>query len=71
LNEANGRFWLVWNPEGRSPTCKHPSRESAQTEAGRLAKTFPGQRFWVLEAQGFMRIVNPCAWTPAEDGLPF
>lgn len=44
------RFWLVWNPEGRSPMVKHYSRASADSEADRLAKQYIGQRFFVLKA---------------------
>lgn len=73
MSDETGRFWMVWNdgPFGRTPTYKHPSPEAAQQEANRLARVFPGQRFWVLEAQGFMRTADPCTWTPAESGLPF
>lgn len=42
-------FWLVWNPNGHSPTCKHPTRDSADHEAARLARLNPGQVFYVLE----------------------
>lgn len=42
-------FWLVWNPDGHAPTVQHGSAEAAQREAERLARTNPGQRFYVLE----------------------
>lgn len=71
MNELNGKFWMVWNPARYAPTYKHPSKESAQAEAGRLARMNPGQHFWVMEAQGFMRTSDPCVWTEAETGLPF
>ncbi|MDB6151493.1 MAG: hypothetical protein JWQ44_2941 [Chthoniobacter sp.] len=44
------RFWLVWNPAGRSPTVKHYTRELAETEAGRLAQQYIGQQFFVMKA---------------------
>ena len=44
------RFWLVWNPNGRSPTFRHHSRQSATTEAERLANQNPGLNFFILEA---------------------
>jgi hypothetical protein len=73
MNELNGRFWMVFNDSvtGRAPTWKHPTKEAAQQEAERLAALNPGIRFWVLEAQGFMRVSRPSTWTPAEDGMPF
>lgn len=43
-------FWLVWNPQGANPTMRHDSREAAQSEAERLARIAPGQRFYVLAA---------------------
>ena len=71
MDEGNGKFWMVWNPNGRTPTYKHPSEEAAKTEAERLARIYHNERFWVLESTGHMRVASPCAWTPAEDGLPF
>lgn len=43
-------FWFVWNPEGHSPTYKHPSEKSAVGEAERLARLHPGNTFVVLES---------------------
>ena len=68
------RFWMVFNDSigGQAPTYKHPTLGAARIEAERLAKLNPGVRFWVLEAQGYMRIEPvPSNWTPADDGLPF
>lgn len=44
-------FWLVWNPQGHSPTHKHATHEAACKEAERLARLNPKQRFHVLEAK--------------------
>ena len=41
-------FWLVWNPNGRQPNVRHATRESARQEALYLAKSCPGQEFYVL-----------------------
>lgn len=73
MDKMNGRFWLVWNdgPFGRVPTHKHSTQEAAKQEAERLATQNPGTRFWVMKAQGFMRVARPTNWTPAEDGMPF
>lgn len=43
-------FWFVWNPDGRSPVFRHPSCDSALSEAKRLARAFPGQTFIILES---------------------
>lgn len=74
MDEMNGRFWMVWNdsPFGRTPVYKHPTQQAAKEEAERLAKMNPGVRFWVMEAQGYMKTAPiPSNWTPAEDGMPF
>jgi len=42
-------FWLVWNETGHAPRFKHTSAVSAEREALRLATTYPGQTFVVLE----------------------
>ena len=41
-------FWLVWRESGSAPTKKHPSFESAVTEAERLSKKYIGENFYVL-----------------------
>lgn len=51
------QFWMVWNPQGHSPTVKHESEESAAREAERLARSNRGQSFYVLEAVQ-LRIVD-------------
>ena len=43
-------FWLVWNADGKNPTYKHQSEESAVKEAERLARQAPGSTFVVLES---------------------
>lgn len=63
-------FWMVWNETGRSPTHKHPTQASAETEAERLARSNPGQTFHVL------RLVGSCCksdlvWLRATDEMPF
>lgn len=47
-------FWMV---VGEGPTSfRHESRESAETEALRLARMKPGQWFYVTEAQSAHRV---------------
>lgn len=48
--EFAGRFWMVWNPQGRAPTVRHASQARADAEAERLARQFPGHVFIVLMA---------------------
>lgn len=43
-------FWLVWCPTGYDPVHKHPTHESAVTEAERLARLHKGETFVVLES---------------------
>ena len=43
-------FWMVWNEGNRAPTVKHPSVNAARAEAERLARLFPGQKFFLLTA---------------------
>ena len=60
-------FWLVWNPEGRSPTYKHQSEQSARTEAIRLAKENTGKRFYVLKSLGHAHVAEPVQYEKHEE----
>lgn len=51
-------FFLVWNPEGGAPTLKQPSYVVAENEAKRLARSNPGQSFFVLAAVAEARKVE-------------
>ena len=44
------KFWVVWNPQGCNPTCRHSHEVLAHREAERLAENNPGQHFYVLAA---------------------
>ena len=48
--QHNEPFWLVWNPNGRSPSHKHAALEFAEREAARLARLHKGETFIVLES---------------------
>jgi hypothetical protein len=61
------KFWMVWNENGGSPTCQHPSLESAETEAARLARMKPGSNFVVLESVKFCTIDDPVKWYPTDE----
>lgn len=54
-----GKFWMVFNPVGRSPTYMHPTRDAADTEAQRLARENPGHQFIVLKAVGGFEVERP------------
>jgi hypothetical protein len=43
-------FFMVWNPNGRTPAHKHDSYTLASNEADRLSRIAPGQTFYVLQA---------------------
>lgn len=52
-------FWMVWNPQRYAPTYRHTTAESALTEAKRLARNNPSQKFYVLQAIGLATIPEP------------
>lgn len=41
-------FFMVWTKGGRKPRFIHGTRDLARTEAERLARLHPGQKFIVL-----------------------
>ena len=49
-SEVDDAFWCVWNFCGHAPTVQHQSEAEAITEAGRLARLNPAQKFYVLRA---------------------
>ena len=42
-------FWLVWDPQSRTPSFRHLHERDAAAEATRLAREHPGHDFYVLE----------------------
>lgn len=46
---TEGKFWMIWSPQGGAPGKKHFSVEDARTEANRLATTNPTREFFLLE----------------------
>lgn len=63
-------FWMVWSPEGRSPTHKHELQSLAAKEAERLARMNPGNTFYVLEAVE-ARQVNDMKRVVMQRPIPF
>ena len=51
-------FWVVWSPEGGTPTKKHMSSTDAKIEARRLVSDHPEQEFFVLKAECRYRRLN-------------
>ena len=65
-------FWFVWNPDGRSPSFRHRSEDSAVAEAERLARINPGETFVVLESVCARRVDSMLRLDMrAGDGIPF
>lgn len=42
-------FWMVYGLGQGAPIAQHVTRESAETESKRLARSHPGIKFFVLE----------------------
>jgi hypothetical protein len=51
-------FWLVWSPQGSSPTHRHDTQYGATQEAERLAIKLPGREFYVLQAVALRQVDN-------------
>ena len=50
-NHCRDKFYVVWKKGGfKKPKNAHPSIESAETEAQRLAELHPGTPFFVFES---------------------
>ena len=43
-------FWMVWRDGSLDSRCQHYTKESAETEAKRVAGLCPGSVVFVLEA---------------------
>lgn len=67
---SESKFFLVWCPDGQSPTYRHPSIESASKEAARLARNAPGSKFFVLKVVGGKVAIDPVSDIEIDD-IPF
>jgi chromosome segregation ATPase len=65
--DTDPQLFLVWKDGGSSPKKAHESFGSAQSEAARLAKANPGDRFYVLYAIGnASRLVADVQWVVSD-----
>lgn len=64
-------FWMVWGEQTCETRVRHHSLEDARREAERLAEKHPGNRFFVLAAQGYAVTARPTTWVDLEEELPF
>ena len=56
MNSAD-KFWIAWCPTGaKSPRHRHLSQSSAEHEAVRLAKLYPGHEFFAMGAETSARV---------------
>ena len=62
---------------GGTPTFRHPTKQSAQHEAERLARNNPGQEFTVLESlatvvkNDLQWVLNDLDGSETDEGVPF
>lgn len=52
-NQYRGKGWVVFAPAKDKPTRIHSSRDDAIKESERLAREFPGTRFFILQVHGY------------------
>jgi hypothetical protein len=68
------RFWMVWNMARSAPTVAHPTLESAEREAKRLARLNSGQRFYVCQGLRYFEkndVATVELNVSEDDGIPF
>ena len=61
MDERRNGFWMVWCENGNAPTYQHPTYESADREASRLARLNRGSVFFVLRCVGGRVMPQPQA----------
>lgn len=59
VGPSEERFWMVWCRGRNAPTYRHSSGESAATEAKRLARQHPSERFYVMKCTGGYEVSAP------------
>lgn len=53
------KFWMVWTKTGHPPRRTHAMQSSAEDEADRLARKFPGRKFIVLRGERKCHVPSP------------
>lgn len=64
-------FWMVWNPAASAPRHRHDTEREAIAEAERLARTHPGQEFYILEATHLRTVNEPMQKVKLLHPIPF
>lgn len=63
-------FWMVLRDNSVHTAHRHPTLESARSEATRLATQNPGVKFFVLQSIGSAELARPITWDE-HDIIPF
>ena len=64
-------FWMIYVEGGGSPTYKHTTWESVETEAKRLAKQLPGKKVYILGSVVSYQVNEFIIEDCKADDLPF
>lgn len=51
-------FWMIHGTGSREPTMRHQSFHAAKAELERLARSYPGTEFYLLQAIGRAKKVD-------------
>lgn len=76
--ETKTKFWMVWRRNGSEPRFQHQAKVEAEREATRLARKYPGEEIFVLEAVRNIFCTTPVSMitlteadAPDLEGVPF
>lgn len=71
-NKKPQMFWMVKSENTNETKYMHPTSDNAINEAKRLAKEFPGTKFFVLSCIGYALCKDPVEFHETEfDQIPF
>ncbi len=60
------KFWMVFVTGTKGCTKQHSDEEQARAEAERLAKLYPAEKVYLLEAIDFCIADTPVVWAEVE-----
>lgn len=63
------KFWMVWMEGNRDPQFKHECLSSAENEAERLARLYPGKKLYILETVNFCKVSDVVWWAKRSDDM--